>query len=295
MQGPVGDTRPPVVSVLLCVRNAADTLDRQLAALARQVLDAPWELVVVDNGSSDRSRSVAAARVTDLPAMRIVDEPRAGLNRARNRGVRAAHAERLLCCDADDEVEPGWLRAMVRGLDRFDLVGGALTPRPDMAAAARSLHFPQTDGLPTMFGHAYSIGANLGFRRPVWDALDGFDERFRAGADDVEFCLRAARAGFSIGFVPDGVTRYAMKETPFAVVRQRFQYGRGYQRLVARYADDSGIDGRLVARWRSLAARSVSLATMAPLLFRADERLRYCSRVGHLAGEATELVRPFRP
>lgn len=294
VEDPVGDTRAPVVSVLLCVRNAADTLDRQLAALARQVLEEPWELVVVDNGSTDHSRAIASARRDDFPDVRIVDEPRAGLNRARNRGVRAARAPRLLCCDADDEVEAGWLRAMRDGLDHFDVVGGALRPRPDLAAPARSLHFPQTDALATMFGHPYSIGANLGFRRAVWDALDGFDEHFDTGADDVEFCVRASRAGFSIGFVPDGVTRYALKETPLALVRQRFNYGRGHQRLVTRSAREGWVDGRARVRWRGVATRGVLLAGTLPQLFREQERLPYLVRVAHVAGEATELVRPTR-
>jgi GT2 family glycosyltransferase len=258
------------------------------------VLDQPWELVVVDNGSTDESRSIAAARSPELPSLRIVDDPRAGLNRARNRGVRAARAPRLLCCDADDEVEPGWLQAMTDGLARFDLVGGALRARPDLAAAARSLHVPQTDALPTLFGHAYSVGANLGFRRTVWDAIGGFDEGFDTGADDIEFCLRAARAGFSIGFVPDGVTRYTLQETAGALVRQRFRYGRGHQRLVARGAREGWIDETVGQRWRGIATRSVKLVATSPQLLRDQQRLPYLVRLAHVAGEATELVRRAR-
>ena len=58
----------PVVSVVLCVRNGAGTLTRQLAALTRQDFGAPWEVVLVDNGSTDGTRALAT--VVDTTACR---------------------------------------------------------------------------------------------------------------------------------------------------------------------------------------------------------------------------------
>ena len=120
----------PTASVLLCVRNGAETLDRQLAALAAQDYTAEWELLLVDNGSTDASRDIASLWASKVPNLRMMSEPRVGVNRARNCGFSEAKAPIIVCCDADDVVSPGWLRAMVDALERFDIVGGALDPYP---------------------------------------------------------------------------------------------------------------------------------------------------------------------
>jgi len=281
----------PAVSVVLCVRNGARTLGRQLAALAAQDLEAPWELVVVDNGSDDGSGALAASWAGRMPYLRVVDEPVAGLNRARNRGVGAARADRIVCCDADDEVDRSWLRAMVTGLTRFDVVGGALVPRPDRSERARGLDVPQTDALPVLVGHAFAVGASMGFHRRVADAIGGYDEDFDTGADDVEFCVRAVHAGCTIGFVPTAVTRYTVKDTARAVVRQHFNYGRGLQRLLAKAAQRGWIETTTRSRWRDLTTAAVPLAwTWAAAVRDREARLPYAARLAHVAGEATELV-----
>ncbi|HEU5308226.1 MAG TPA: glycosyltransferase [Acidimicrobiia bacterium] len=280
----------PVVSVVLCVRNGARTLGRQLGALARQDVEAPWEVVVVDNGSTDGTRTVVASWTTRMPWLRVVDEPVAGLNRARNRAVAEVRADRVLCCDADDEVDHAWVRAMLGGLQQFDVVGGALVPRPDRPERARALHVPQTDALPSLLDHTFAVGASFGFHRRVYDALGGFDESFDTGADEVDFCMRAAHAGFTIGFVPTAVARYTLQDSPSALMRQRFNYGRGLQRLIAKAARCGWIHRTRGQRWRDLARASAPLLWTWPEALHPDERLPYLARLAHVAGEATELV-----
>ena len=292
VQPRAGGVPQPTVSVVLCVRNGAATLDRQLDALAAQDVDGAWEIVLVDNGSTDGTNALATARTAQMPRLRLVREARPGLNRARNRGVRAAAADRLLCCDADDEVGRTWVREMVSALDHFDIVGGALEPHPHVRAGGGWFECPQTSALPTLFGEAYAVGASLGFTRRVFEAMDGFDESFGMGADEVDFCLRARRAGFSIGFVPRAVARYGVKETTAALMRQRFNYGRGYQRLLAKYDCAGWIDSPRRDRWRALAKTAGSLVWTSPRAFRPDERREYLARLSHVAGEATELARP---
>lgn len=296
MQPPAGATDDeelgtPVVSVVLCVRNGARTLGRQLAALAAQDLEAPWELVVVDNGSDDGTATLAASWTDRMPWLRVVDEPVAGLNRARNRGVAVARAARIVCCDADDEVDRAWVREMVAGLERFDVIGGALVARSDGNAPASALQVPQTDALPVLVEHEFAVGASIGFHRRVYDAIGGFDERFDTGADEVDFCVRAVHAGYRIGFVPGAVTQYTLKDTPRAVMRQHFNYGRGLQRLLAKSARRGWIHTTTGTRWHDLARAAAPLAWTWPAALLGDgERLHYLARLAHVAGEATELV-----
>ena len=113
----------PIVSVVLCVRNGANTIDAQLEGLARQDYEGSWELVLVDNASTDGTRARVEAWRARLPQLRVVEESVVGSGGARNRGSRAVIGTRIACCDADDVVSPAWLREMLAALDRFDVVG----------------------------------------------------------------------------------------------------------------------------------------------------------------------------
>src|SRR4051812_1339178 len=110
----------------MCVRNGEATVEQQFRALARQRYVHAWEIVLIDNGSTDSTRAIAQRWSKELPQLRVMEELLPGLNRCRNRGVVAARSPVVLCCDADDEVAPGWLAAMVGALERFDIVGAAV-------------------------------------------------------------------------------------------------------------------------------------------------------------------------
>ena len=104
------------LSVVIPARNAADTIGVQLESLARQRFDRPWEVVVVDNGSTDDTRAVAQSFADRLPSLRIVDaSERQSIGYARNRGVEAARGRLIAYCDADDAVSEGWLEAIAAG------------------------------------------------------------------------------------------------------------------------------------------------------------------------------------
>ena len=291
--GPVS-VRPlvPVVSVVLCVRNGAAVVGRQLAALAAQDLDAPWELVVVDNGSRDATAAVVARWVDGHPTWRLVAEPTRGVNRARNRGVAVASARCVALCDADDEVDPGWLGAMVEGLTHHDIVGGALVDDPGARPRSAWSNVHQRDALPIVHGRPYVMGASLGFRREVFDTVGGFDRRYEGGADDVDFVLRATDAGATVAFVPAARTRYRVKETATAVMRQQYFYGKGYQRLLELHDLPDGGTRRARA---SLVARGYRGAVMrVARVARRDDRYDHLARIAHLSGEAVELVSGVR-
>ncbi len=192
-----------VVSVVMPALNAASTIEEQLDALSNQDFDEPWELVVVDNGSSDDTPSVVEAWRPKFHRLRVVNETVRGVNRARNTGVRSAEADRILMCDADDVAGPGWIKGMFSTLNEFDLVAGRLDY--DLLntddVLARSPARPLSNGLAASWRRAWGMTSNLGFRRPVFDAIEGFDPRFQwGGSDDVDFCLRAGAEQFTLGF-----------------------------------------------------------------------------------------------
>jgi GT2 family glycosyltransferase len=237
-----------VISVILCVRDAASTMQRQLDALAAQVCDVEWELVVVDNGSTDGTPLMAASMRDRVPNLRIVDaSDKVGLAHSRNVGCRAAQGELLLFCDGDDEVESGWITAMAQAAEAADILGGALDrtrlndPRwltPDRR---------RTDALQAWPGFlAFPSGANCGMRAAVFGELGGFEESYLCGTEDTQFFWRAQLAGFTVRFVPAAVVHYRERGRLRDVARQFYGYGVQHPHLFRDFRDQ----GMPPSRWK---------------------------------------------
>jgi glycosyltransferase involved in cell wall biosynthesis len=231
------------VSVVIPARNAAATLDEQLAALVPQLADpssrVSGEVVVVDNNSDDDTATVAGRWSARFPCVRVVHCATPGVNAARNAGTVATIAERVLLCDADDIVADGWVQAMRDGLDHRGVVGGRLDAtrlNSDFILRVRGFSSRNRDALPSLYGRRYALGSNMGFRRQVFDTIGGFDESLRAGgADEIDFCWRAQAAGFSIGRVPDALVYYRLRDDFGSTMRQSYRYAAGSATLYKKH------------------------------------------------------------
>jgi glycosyltransferase involved in cell wall biosynthesis len=278
---------PALVTVAIPVRNGAAVIGEQLSALAAQEYGGAWELLVVDNGSTDATRNVVEGFRDRLPSLRIVTEPRAGIGPARNRALREAAGEILLICDADDIVQPGWLAAMVRASASYAMVGGRCVAGlvSDPLAVAWRGELP-ADRLPLALDtHPFVPGGNCAVRVEAARAIGGWDETFAGGADDVDFSWRLAQAGHALGFAPDAVLAYRYRSGLRSLVKQFYRYGVTEVPLHRRHQDW----GLPRYRLRDLAARWLALLRSAPAqLRRQPERgvwLREASyRSGRLAG-----------
>src|ERR1041385_1887230 len=97
------------LSIIIPCYNAEGTIATQLESLAAQQWSRPWEVVVSDNGTTDRSIEIVRSFQGRIPNLRIVDP--SALRRqsfALTPGARAAAGKAFVFCDADDEVAPGW-------------------------------------------------------------------------------------------------------------------------------------------------------------------------------------------
>jgi glycosyltransferase involved in cell wall biosynthesis len=243
-----------LLSVAICTRNRAVSLRRSLASLVdcAQPSDAPWEVLIVDNGSTDDTRSTIAEFEGLLP-LRVVLEPVRGLSHARNAAVRAARGRYMLWTDDDCVVERQWLVAYAAAFRQWPdaaLFGGPIVPRFDgdpprwlariadrvgTAYAARDLG-PEPVALSVEenrvpFGANYAVRASEQRRR-------SYDLRFGRGT---EFPMSVGEEGAVLkGLLRDGARG---RWVPGAVVthcippdRQRISYLRAY------YAADGAAD-----------------------------------------------------
>lgn len=211
----------PAASVIIPARDAQDTLPRTLAALATQAIDGGFEVVVVDDGSSDRTAAVAREA-----AVRVLSQRRLGPAAARNLGAENTSGDVLAFCDADVFPAPGWLEAGTRALQAADIVQGCVLPDP----SARLGPFDRTIWVTGAAGLWET--ANLFVRRELFERLGGFEEwlRPRSGkalAEDVWFGYRARRLGARSSFCPEALAHHAVFERDwreYASERWRLQY-----------------------------------------------------------------------
>jgi glycosyltransferase involved in cell wall biosynthesis len=240
----------PALSVVIPAHNAAATLGDQLDALLAQSWGRPWEIVVVDNRSTDATPCVATEYAEREPRVRLVRaDARAGVAHSRNVGIAAARAEAIAMCDADDRVAPGWVAAMGAALENHDLVTGPLDVdalNPAWVAGTRGRAI--ADGPGDFCGIAFAHSCNLGLRRALADRCGDFDESFPAG-EDIEWSFRAGLSGATVTYVPDARVHYRYRTTFTGLWRQARTYGRVRPRLVRRFRA-AGSDLTLTPSWR---------------------------------------------
>ena len=219
--------------------NGEPTLGDQLDALLVQDATVDWEIVVVDNGSTDGSRELIERYAARHSLIRSADaSDRAGLSHARNIGARAATGRSIAFCDQDDQVAAGWLAAMTLGLREHELVAGRLEHdllNDPWTAEVRGR--PQSEellryeeGWPP-----FAFGCTLGVRADLHERLEGFDEAFAKGAEDADYCWRAHQAGARLVLLEDAVTHYRFRHDLGGVYRQARDYGESEVLLYAKH------------------------------------------------------------
>lgn len=267
--------------MVIPARDVAETIDAQLDALECQTFTGPFEVVLVDNGSTDDTVACALRHDLDLRVVRATD--RSGVAYARNVGIAAARADMVLVCDGDDVVSEHWVASMVDALSHDAVVGGPVelemlnTPALAASRGRNDMSTPLRRGSVAMLP-----GCNFGLRRELVDRVGPFDEHFD-GLEDHEYALRLHAAGVPIGFAPDAVVHYRFRTATRDLVRQGFFYGRSHP-LLARRAEELGAPTPPRFEWKGWAWLVVYL----PLLFRAEQRCRWfwvaANRWGRVVG-----------
>lgn len=240
--------QPPDLSIVICTYNRAQMLDDVLQGLQtlKPVPDMSFEVIVVDNNSTDSTRHVVERWQLqgNLP-LRYLKEKQQGLSRARNMGINAATGEWIWFLDDDVYLDENWLQGVVEVIRNY----------PDAMAVAGKivLEFekPEPAWLPeiaynyyglTRFGDnprwlqqgEYPIGANVAVRKVVFECTGMFNCKLgRAGKsliswEETEFFMRLYSSGGQIIYTPDAIVRHRISKQQLSrlwLIRRLFSDG----------------------------------------------------------------------
>ena len=277
-------TAPLALSVILPTYNGGATIRRQLEALLAQDCPVGWEILVVDNGSTDSTAATVEDFIAVHPIMRrVVASETHNLSYARNAGVRAARGVSVAFCDDDDVVGPTWVKAMASALESHALVASRMVYEElnDPAALVGRARFQSTH-IETMFGYPVVNGAGFGVQKWLWDQLGGNDEALWFTGEDFDFALRAHLVAGVTPVLAEGAEyHYRQRRGVRAAFRQGRRTGQGHAELYRRYGRgriDRRAELRMALRdwWWSL--------TRAPLALGGRNRELWARRVGIRAG-----------
>lgn len=225
-----------LASIIVPVYNGAPTLGACLRALAQQTVPRDrYEVIVVDDGSTDASAAIAARE-----GARVVSQAHASAAAARNRGARAARGEILLFTDADCEPQEDWIEAMLAPFVALDVDGvkGVYRTR-QRSLVARFAQAEYEEKYTRLAGRAeidFVDTYSAGYRRVVFLGAGGFDTGFpMATAEDQELSYRLAEAGHRLVFAPRAVVYHRHAATPGHYARRKLHLGRWKVRVHARH------------------------------------------------------------
>lgn len=245
------------ITVAICTYNRCRLLRNALESLEgiRIPTDLAWEVLVVDNGSTDETPSVVDEFADSLP-LRRVEEPRGGVSHARNRSVEAARGDTIIWIDDDVELSPGWLEAYREAFERWPeaaFFGGPVRPRftrdppgwlregfpevsepfPTRELGDRPFEITEPEELPT--GGNYAVRATV-HRGRRYNAELGRSGTDLVGGEETELLRTLLREGHTGRWVPGAEVHHLIEPSQMNLryVRRRYRgWGRyaEYERL----------------------------------------------------------------
>lgn len=298
------------VTVAIPTYNRADFLRQTLAGLVEQQFPRDhFEILVIDNNSTDHTHAVVGEFAAARPAPRYIREEKQGLDHARNRAITEARGEIVVFGDDDILMKPDWLAQIAVPMladpaRLIGAVGGEVIPVfPDgLPEWVREWHSPlafRPDLGPLDAKHS-PMGANLAF--PAWvfkklgpfhTALDRAADNYFSGGDS-EMIRRVRAAGLEVWFAPAAAVQHQMpaSRTTFRyAARHAFDSARS--RVIDR-AGQPGAAGYLTSRFIGNLAKSLGFALLSllnTLLFRSGAAKKALVRAWRSCGYIYQIPR----
>ena len=220
--GPEGSPR---VSIVIPLFDKVELTQKCLESIAANTPDGTYEVILVDNGSTDGTPALLDCLEGNVKIVR--NERNLGFSVACNQGAALASTEAILFLNNDIEARPGWLEPLLETLDVDASVGGAgsrllfpdgtiqhagvallSTPQSANPLGAFHLYYGEDADFPDAgFPKEYQVltGACLLVRRSLFREVGGFDEFFWNGCEDIDLCLKIRERGWKLVYRPESV------------------------------------------------------------------------------------------
>jgi glycosyltransferase involved in cell wall biosynthesis len=235
----------PPITVVVCTRDRPQSLKACLNALSR--LDYPeYEVVVVDNASRDPS----VRQIVQTGGFRYAREEMPGLNWARNRAWREARHDIVAYIDDDAIASPGWLLGIAHGFSQPETMAVTGMVLPAELETPAQNEFEDYGGMSKGFSpkiirkddldpggmlwsSSWGVGANMAFRRDLFEMVGGFDPALdvgtpTSGGGDIEFFYRVVAAGHPLRYEPAAYVYHVHRRDRSALMRQIENNGRSF-------------------------------------------------------------------
>jgi GT2 family glycosyltransferase len=207
------------ISIIICTRNRAASLQRTLEVLAGVLPKDGFaiEIIVIDNGSTDDTPGVVSRFALSHPGVKYVHEPKASKALALNRGGKESTGEILVWLDDDVHPQPGWLEGLVKPIleDKADFVVGRIKLAPHLLRDWMTPELRQRYGeIPGAKGDTFPVGGNTAIRREFYAKCGGHDAHLGpgggglGGGEDTLFSRQMVAAGARLGYAPEGAVEH---------------------------------------------------------------------------------------
>ncbi len=309
------------ISVILCTFDRCAYLRKVLDSIAGSELpeSVEWEVLIVDNNSSDQTPEVAREFTVRYPAhFRYILEPQQGKSHALNTGIRESRGDVLAFVDDDVTVEPAWLWNLTKALDHVEWAGtGGRTLLAESFSPPRWLALAGPYGLGGVLAALFDLGdeprelemppygANMAYRREMFEKYGPFRTDMGPSAnrsiprpnEDTEFGRRVMAAGGRLRYEPSAVVHHPAPNHRIEkdyFLRWWFDYGRARAREIGRRPDIAGIPRPYLTMLKTgtLLAGVRTLRWM--LALNPKSRFYYKCWVWKTAGEIAEIYRQSR-
>jgi GT2 family glycosyltransferase len=212
-------------SIIIPTFNGASRIGNCLDSLMKQTAGRNVEILVVDDGSTDRT----ASAVRGYPSVRLIPQANAGPASARNRGAVEAQGSILLFTDDDCVPTTDWLEAMLSPFKDPEVVGAKGVYRTHQKSlAARFVQIEYEDKYRLMAGLSnidFIDTYSAAFRRDRFLEMTGYDDSFPvACAEDVELSYRMSARGWKMKFVPSAIVYHTHPDTLSRYLRKKYKF-----------------------------------------------------------------------
>ena len=244
---------------------AEDTLGVALGKILAQDTPRSFEVIVVDDGSTDRSVAIVEEVAARDSRVRVISKENGGEASALNAGWREARGTYVAIVEGDVEPAPDWLEICLQALEaEADVwaVGGFLeTPREDSWIARLAGYEIERKFLTKPRESKHLTSANVVYRREAFDLAGPFDERLVNASLDSVFNGKLSKTGKRLVYEQRARVRHHYKATFFAYLRRQYAYARYrvHNEILDLYPAD-----RFLALHVALAALATALCVLAP-------------------------------